>query len=123
MSLFCLEAKQALVVYSRQVPGEGEDLTRFRSARANFGPLRPDWKDRVPLVPKRPSRVEETGDGEGGGSEFVPAYPLMTCYKVFEVDFPYLGLLSRRVESFVVNALRDQLLLHHRRAIASIDSW
>ena len=58
-----------------------------------------------------------------GPPMLVPAYPLMTCYKCFQVDFPYFGIVSGRIESWVVAAMRQQLLHYHRRAVRCIDRW
>lgn len=62
--------------------------------------------------------------GEGIVGPFLkPAYPLMTCYKCFEIDFPYFGLLAGKVEAWVVASMREQLLVYHRKAIACMDRW
>ena len=77
-------------------------------------------------VPRRPSEGLPEGPGDEGPTcslSMVPAYPLMTCYKCFEVDFPYFGMLSGRIEAWVVSSMREQLCHYHRRAIAYIDRW
>ncbi|KAL8273442.1 hypothetical protein Esti_002629 [Eimeria stiedai] len=60
---------------------------------------------------------------EGPPPPLEPAYPLMTCYKCFEVHFPYFGLFAGRIEAWVVSSMREQLMQYHRKAIACIDRW
>ncbi|KAL8430266.1 hypothetical protein Efla_004110 [Eimeria flavescens] len=83
----------------------------------------------VSASPRPSMGVEEGGGPPGavgapsGGPPLEPAYPLMTCYKCFEIDFPYFGLLAGRIEAFVVSSMREQLMQYHKKAIACIDRW
>ncbi|OEH78336.1 phosphatidylinositol transfer protein beta [Cyclospora cayetanensis] len=90
------------------------------SPDALAAPKPPDGDDKRPSDQGAPS---SSGPPQETSATLVPAYPLMTCYKCFEIDFPYFGILSGRIEAWVVSSMREQLMHYHRRAIASIDRW
>ena len=48
--------------------------------------------------------------------------PVMTCYKLFRIDFKVL-LLQSPLESFVVTMNRKLLTTAHRALVGSMDSW
>lgn len=62
-----------------------------------FGQLGSDWKQKCPAQ--------------------------MTCYKVVLLDIPLGWGVSGKVESWMISSLQNVLLLHHRRAISSMDQW
>ncbi|PHJ19255.1 phosphatidylinositol transfer protein [Cystoisospora suis] len=65
------------------------------------------------------------GLGRGGEKKIVkkPQYPLMTCYKLFIIDFPYFGFMAGKIENWIVGAMKDVLLGYHRKAVCWMDEW
>lgn len=75
---------------------EEEDLTKFKSAKTDRGPLEPGWRD--------------------------TSNPVMCSYKLVRVKFEVFGL-QNKVESFTHKSVRDILLLGHKQAFAWVDEW
>ncbi|KEP60265.1 UNVERIFIED_CONTAM: phosphatidylinositol transfer protein [Hammondia hammondi] len=63
----------------------------------------------------------ETAHAENGRMR--PQYPIMTCYKLFVLDFPYFGFMASKVENWITGAMRDVLLNYHRKAVCWMDEW
>ncbi|PFH32105.1 phosphatidylinositol transfer protein [Besnoitia besnoiti] len=117
-----------------------EDPARFHSTKAGIGPLTKDWMTHIPLVPdESPPPAPETNGaayyssavaeaqangGEGGEQPRMRRqYPIMTCYKLFVLDFPYFGFMASKVENWITGAMRDVLLSYHRKAVCWMDEW
>ncbi|XP_031558401.1 phosphatidylinositol transfer protein alpha isoform-like [Actinia tenebrosa] len=77
---------------------EDEDPRKFQSKKTGRGPLESaDW-------PKK-------GD-----------FPLMTCFKLYEIEFKWKGLQTK-VENFIVNAVKRLLHNFHRQLFCWLDRW
>ncbi|XP_056693246.1 uncharacterized protein [Spinacia oleracea] len=72
------------------------DLSTFRSARTNRGPLTEGWRDRC--------------------------NPVMTAYKLVTVDAPYWGF-GKRLEQVLMAGERSLFLETHSNIFAWIDEW
>lgn len=77
---------------------EDEDPTKFHSIKTKRGPLTLDWK----------SQKE--------------SYPLMTCCKLYDIEFKWWGLQTK-VEGVIVRAVRRLLLNFHRQLFCWLDKW
>ncbi|KAK3727145.1 hypothetical protein QZH41_004445 [Actinostola sp. cb2023] len=77
---------------------EDEDPTKFHSTITGRGPLTSDWKAKK---------------GE---------YPLMTCCKLYDIEFKWWGLQTK-VENVIVKAVRRLLHNFHRQLFCWIDKW
>ena len=74
-----------------------EDPTKFKSEKTGRGPLQgSDWKKKQD--------------------------PVMTCYKLYHVEFKWFGLQSV-VENMVVKTVRRLLFNFHRQVFCWIDKW
>lgn len=77
---------------------EDEDPTTFHSCKTGRGPLTPDWKGHC---------------GE---------YPFMTCFKLYDVEFKWLGLQSW-VENAIMGGVERLLRNFHRQLFCWQDKW
>eukprot|EP01137_Pigoraptor_chileana_P010456 Opistho-2@60126 len=75
---------------------EEEDPSKFRSEKANRGPLDKEWKSK--------------------------ATPSMTAYKLVSVEFKWWGLQGK-VESFIQKAERRLFLKFHRQLFCWLDKY
>lgn len=75
-----------------------EDPSKFHSEKTGRGPLSNDWKERK------------------------DDYPLMTCCKLYDIEFKWWGLQTK-VESVIVRAVRRLLHNFHRQLFCWIDKW
>jgi hypothetical protein len=75
-----------------------EDPRKFHSEKTGRGPLAKDWQ----------KKKDE--------------YPLMTCFKLYEIEFKW-KLLQTRVENFIVSAVKRLLHNFHRQLFCWIDRW
>jgi len=76
---------------------EEEDPTKFKSEKSGRGPLQEkDWKSKQD--------------------------PVMTCYKLYHVEFKWFGLQSV-VENKVVQTVRRLLFNFHRQVFCWLDKW
>ncbi|EDO43322.1 predicted protein [Nematostella vectensis] len=82
---------------------EDEDPLLVRSEKANCGPLTPDWNK---------GASDTTKDG----------YPMMTCYKLYDVRFKWC-LLQTVVESEIGKAVYRLLRNFHRQMFCWMDRW
>ncbi|ANQ09695.1 Phosphatidylinositol transfer domain containing protein [Plasmodium coatneyi] len=74
-----------------------EDPTVFYSEKAKRGKLGENWIENSKVV--------------------------VTCYKLFTIDIPYFGVLCSKLENWIVNAIKKNLLKYHRKALCWIDEW
>ncbi|KAK3727144.1 hypothetical protein QZH41_004444 [Actinostola sp. cb2023] len=77
---------------------EDEDPTICHSTKTGRGPLTSDWKEKK---------------GE---------YPLMTCYKLYDVEFKWWGLQTK-VESAIMGGVKNLLRNFHRQLFCWLDKW
>lgn len=77
---------------------EEEDPAKFHSTKTGRGPLSKDWKERK------------------------DQYPMMTCCKLYDIEFKWWGLQTK-VESAIVKAVRRLLHNFHRQLFCWIDKW
>lgn len=77
---------------------ENEDPSIFHSEKTGRGPLGSDWKERQ------------------------DDYPLMTCYKYYDVQFKWWGLQTQ-VENAIMGGVERLLRNFHRQLFCWIDSW
>lgn len=75
-----------------------EDPSKFHSEKTGRGPLASDWKERK------------------------DDYPLMTCCKLYDINFKWWGLQTK-VESVIVRAVRRLLHNFHRQLFCWLDKW
>ena len=76
---------------------EEEDPTKFKSEKTGRGPLQEgDWKGKQD--------------------------PVMTCYKLYHVEFKWPGI-QPQVENMVVKAVRRLLFKFNRQVVCWIDKW
>ncbi|XP_020914783.1 phosphatidylinositol transfer protein alpha isoform [Exaiptasia diaphana] len=76
---------------------ENEDPSTFHSIKTGRGPLGKDWKNK-------------------------DDYPIMTCYKLYDVEFVWWGLQGR-VESAIMGGVERLLRNFHRQLFCWIDDW
>lgn len=82
---------------------EIEDPLIFVSKKTKRGPLSKNWLNEITYNEKNQPNI-------------------MCSYKLIKVNFSYMGV-QRRVENFILDAIRDQLVTGHRQAYAWIDEW
>ncbi|KAG0228079.1 hypothetical protein BGW42_002429 [Actinomortierella wolfii] len=75
---------------------EKEDVTIYRSEKAQRGPLQGEWA--------------KTCD------------PVMTCYKVVSIEFIWWGLQTK-TEEYMMAVERDLFTKFHRELFCSLDKW
>ena len=83
-------------IYSKDYK-ESEDPNLCQAVKERYGTLSKDWKVKCPT--------------------------LMTCYKVLLLQIPLGWGVSGRVENWIVKTLQYMFLLHHRRALCTLDKW
>lgn len=76
---------------------EDEDPTKFKSEKTGRGPLAASWQE-------------------------TQAEPVMTCYKLYRVEFKWFGLQSK-MESVIARAVKRLLTNFHRQLFCWIDKW
>lgn len=76
---------------------EDEDPTKFNSKKTGRGPLKdPEWQKKQD--------------------------PVMTCYKLYHIEFKWRGLQTI-IENMVVKSVRRLLFNFHRQVFCSVDKW
>ncbi|EUD67810.1 hypothetical protein C922_01999 [Plasmodium inui San Antonio 1] len=83
------------VSYTSYLPQE--DPTIFYSEKARRGKLEEDWIENSKVI--------------------------ITCYKLFNIDVPYFGILSSKLENWIVSVIKNSLFKYHRKALCWIDEW
>lgn len=76
---------------------EKTDPSKYKSTKTNRGMLPPDWREK-------------------------PLEPVMCCYKLITVEFKVMGVQSR-VEKFIHQASRYQMLKLHRQIFCWLDNY
>ncbi|EDO43279.1 predicted protein [Nematostella vectensis] len=83
-----------------------EDPSKVGSEKAKRGPLKKDWQQKNE---EDPSKSKE-------------GYPMMTCYKLYRVEFKWWGLQTK-VESIIMKAVHRLLRNFHRQMFCWMDRW
>lgn len=76
---------------------EDEDPRKFKSEKTGRGPLTESWQE-------------------------TEKEPIMTCYKLYRVEFKWWGLQAK-VEGIIVRAVKRLLTNFHRQLFCWIDKW
>ncbi|SJK86198.1 Phosphatidylinositol transfer protein [Babesia microti strain RI] len=83
---------------------DDENITTIRLKTSDLLPIPKDWLRRFTEGEELPFKV-------------------MTCVKLVTVSVPYFGLLGSKVENFIMNTLKDQFIIYHRRVVIWLDEW
>ncbi|CBZ51107.1 hypothetical protein NCLIV_041820 [Neospora caninum Liverpool] len=104
---------------SHEHQGERAAAPRAKHAARLHG----EAEEKAETVPGTQTPSADGSHAAGEHAKLRPQYPIMTCYKLFVIDFPYFGFMANRVENWITGAMRDVLLNYHRKAVCWMDEW